>query len=173
MPHVAIRDIAKWTWRDNWFFTDRVNGMHFDFVIFDSLFYPILFIEINGTAHDDPKVQERDRFKRALAEKLDIKLASIDFFESLTDNEIEMRIRNGIINTIPSRMDYAVHAKSSKCGYVKYEIRKNRTSGEFFYGCSEYHKCDPKKRKKCIMSRSIEDIPPLYYGISVENKCSE
>ena len=165
IPHVAFREIFWWGgWQNDWALKNRVTKMHFDFGIYNKDLQPIFFLEIWGKDHkENPKVIERDRFKAEIMKRCGMKLISMDCSESMTDQEIREELISCIKREIPDRQAYAVY-----CPYCKshgknnlMEIKQNKSSGEYFYGCSTYE----KGRKVNCSTLNLEEVPPLYYGI--------
>lgn len=135
IPHVAFREIFKWNWWYNWKITNKVTKMHFDFVIFNSSYSPIICIEIEGKSHDeDPNVIKRDTFKAALLGKNNLKLITINAYDTIPDNEISEKITLSIKNEISSREDYPVYCP--KCNAIM-KIKYNSKTNMPFYGCSK------------------------------------
>lgn len=164
--HVSLRDIFYWgKWEDNWMLTNRVNGMHFDFVVFGYLLdelIPILFIEVQGEKHyTDPKTIERDQFKEKLLEKCSLKLITIDASKTIPDDEISKTVMQHIKNEVPSRDDYNVYCPLCK---APMKIKQRNNDQGYFYGCSKW-KFDGTG---CSGTKSISEVPPLYNGIPIK-----
>lgn len=167
IPHVAFREIFWWGgWKNDWALTNRVTKMHFDFGIYNKDLQPIFFIEIWGKDHkENPKVKERDQFKAEVMKRCGMKLISVDCSESMTDQEIREKLISCIKREIPDRQSYVAycpqckrHGKNSLM-----EIKQNKSSGEYFYGCSTYE----KGREDNCPTLNLEEVPPLYYGIPI------
>lgn len=167
IPHAAPREILSWKWDDNWPLTNKVNSMHFDFVIFEQLFtdnmsvmlFPVLFIEVNGSDHEKKAdVIEKDEFKQKLLEQLGYKLVTIDATKTIPDDSLEQVVIQCIKEAVPSREDYAIHCPKCK---EKMQIKKNHKNQEYFYGCIKWR----SDKTGCTGGRNISDVPPLYDGI--------
>lgn len=159
-----------WKWDDNWILTNKVNRMHFDFVIFEQLFtdkmsvmlFPVLFIEVNGSSHEETtETIERDEFKQKLLEQFGYKLAIIDATKTIPDEELEQVVVKNIKDAVPSRKDYIVHCPVCKKPMI---VKKNKNH-EYFYG----HEFKNSEGKYCS-GINISDIAPLYDGIPIEGK---
>lgn len=157
-PHVAFREIFKWDWKLDWNLTNKVTKMHFDFVIYDNDYMPIMFLEIWGKDHYcDPKVMERDEFKAELLKEHDLKLLIIDMSEEIKNNLLAEKVIRYIKSEIPSRQDYPVYCP--RCHSVM-RLKRNTKTGDYFYGCSAY-----LKQTEHCPTCNVSSIPPLYYGI--------
>lgn len=167
IPHVAFREIFKWNWWYSWKLTNKVTKMHFDFVIFNSSYTPIICIEIAGKSHDeDPNVIKRDAFKAALLRKNNLKLITINTYDTIPDDEIGQKIIQSIKAEISSREDYPVYCP--KCN-ASMKIKYNSKTNMPFYGCSKY-KADGTG---CDGSRDLSSVPPLYDDILDSCKASK
>lgn len=158
LPHIALREIFKWKWESYYKLTNRVTKMHFDFGIYNKNLQPILFIEIYGSDHyNNPRVMENDNFKVALMQQKGLKLITIDFLESVSDEVVRDKLIEHIKKAVPNRCAYAAYCP--RCGNLM-KIRINRNN-EYFYGCSTYN----ENNSVNCPGISVKDIPPLYYGI--------
>lgn len=165
IPHVAFREIFWWgDWWSDRKLTDRVTKMHFDFGIYNKELQPILFIEIQGKQHmEDPKVMERDRFKAEVMKRCGMKLIMVDCSKPMTDQEIREKVNASIKEAVPDRKTCAAYCPNCK-SHGKNSlmiIKRNKSDGTFFYGCSTY---EEGKQEKCP-TLNLEEVPPLYYGI--------
>lgn len=164
IPHIAFSEIFQWEYESNWKLTDKVTKMHFDFGIYDSNYFPVLFIEVDGGDHkNDPEVKKRDKFKSALLKKNDLKLIVIDVSESIPDDEIASVVIQKIKEEVPSREDYRVYCP--KC-HSAMKIKYNRATDDAFYGCSRY-KSD---RSGCNSTKNITEVPALYRDMPISKK---
>lgn len=164
LPHVSFREIFWWgEYKKDWRLTDRVTKMHFDFGIYNKDLQPILFIEIQGKSHtENLEVIERDKFKLEVMNRCGMKLIAIDCSESMTDSEIREKIIARVKKEIPDRKAYAAYCPNCKNhGKNSLMIIKRNKNGTYFYGCSTY---EENKQDNCP-GVSIEDVPPLYWGI--------
>ncbi len=173
-PHVGLREIFIWDWKKINIYEDfRVASMHFDFVIRDKRQWPnhpALVIEVWGKDHYSPEkpwVKRTDDFKQSILKRCKIPLVIINLSETMADEEINKLVESSIKKEVPSREFYTVYCP--KCQAVM-KIVKNRKSGAYFYGCSQY------PTKKCNGRRDIEDIPkintdvaPLYENIPIKS----
>lgn len=165
-PHVGFREIFNWEWKSDWRLTDRVTKMHFDFGIYNGDLQPIFFLELHGKNHKTKKeVIERDKFKAEVMKRCGMKLITMDCSEPMTDQEIKDKLIACIKAEVPDRRAYAAYCPNcKKRGENKLMmIRRNNKDGSYFYGCSTYEK---DKQDNCP-TQNLEDVPPLYYGISL------
>lgn len=165
IPHVAFREIFWWgDWWSDSKLTNRVTKMHYDFGIYNKEMQPILFIEIQGKEHkENPIVIERDKFKAEVMKHCGMKLITIDCSEPMTDYEIREKVVACIKKEIPDRKSYAVYCPNCK-SHGKNSlmvIKRNKSDGTFFYGCSTYEEGKPDK----CPTLNLDNVPPLYYGI--------
>lgn len=168
VPHAAPREILDWEkWEKNWALTNKVNAMHFDFVIHHKDQYvnrPTLVIEVWGGEHySDPKTKERDEFKQSILNKLGIKYIIIDFSQSMSDQNIIENTIECIKKEIPSREHYTVYCPL--CSSVM-EIKTNSITNKKFYGCLKFN--SKEKEHSCKGTRNVIDVPPLYTGIPIK-----
>lgn len=165
LPHVSFREIFWWgDWKSESKLTDRVTKMHFDFGIYNKEFQPIFFLEIQGKEHkENPKVIERDKFKAEVMKRCGMKLITMDCSEPMPDSEIREKVVACIKKEVPARKAYAVYCPNCKSrGKNSLMIlRRNKTDGTFFYGCSTY---EENKQDKCP-TLNLDEVPPLYWGI--------
>lgn len=165
VPHAAPREILDWEeWEKNWTLTNKVNAMHFDFVIHHKDQYvnrPTLVIEVWGSEHySDPKTKERDEFKQSVLKKIGVKYIIIDLSQSMSDQTIIEKTIECIKKEIPSREHYTVYCPF--CSSVM-EIKTNSITNKEFYGCPKYN--SKEKEHSCKGTRNVIDVPPLYNGI--------
>lgn len=168
VPHVATREIFKWKWKKNWTLTNKVNAMHFDFVIHHKdqhVNRPTLVVEVWGSEHySDPKTTERDEFKQSVLKKMGIKYIIIDLSQSMSDQNIIEKTIECIKKEIPSREHYTVYCPL--CSSVM-EIKTNSITNKEFYGCPKYN--SKEKEHSCKGTRNVIDVPPLYNGIPTKD----
>lgn len=156
LPHVGFREIFKWDWNGDSELTIKVTKMHFDFVIYDKRYMPVMAIEVWGKRHrEDWKAKKTDRFKKELLKKCGLKLVIIDASKKIKDKEIDEKIKQQIKKQIPDCKDYPVYCP--KCHSIMKLIYNDKT-GKGFYGCSTYEK---GKRNNCPI-RGLSMVPPLY-----------
>lgn len=164
IPHIAFREVFLWEYESNWKLTDKVTKMHFDFGIYDSNYFPVLFIEVDGGNHNnDPEIIKRDKFKSEILKKNDLKLIVIDAFESIPDDEIASVVIQKIKEEVPSREDYKVYCP--KC-HSAMKIKYNRATNEAFYGCSQYR----SDNAGCSGTKNITEVPELYRDMMISKK---
>lgn len=165
LPHVSFREIFWWgDWKSEPKLTDRVTKMHFDFGIYNKELQPIFFLEIQGKEHkENPKVMERDKFKAEIMRRCGMKLITMDCSEPMSDSEIREKVVMCIKKEVPARKAYAVYCPNCKSrGKNSLMIlRRNKTDGTFFYGCSTY---EENKQDKCP-TLNLDEVPPLYWGM--------
>lgn len=165
VPHAAPREILDWKeWEKNWHLTNKVNEMHFDFVIHhrdQHVNRPTFVIEVWGSEHySDPKIKERDEFKQSVLKKIGVKFIIIDLSQSMSDQTIIEKTIECIKKEIPSREHYTVYCPL--CSSVM-EIKTNSITNKEFYGCPKYN--SKEKEYSCKGTRNVIDVPPLYNGI--------
>lgn len=158
LPHVHFREIFE-TKENYWKIKNRVAHMHYDFVIYNEEFFPVLFIEINGKKHEGKKQEIIDEFKKAVLKKNGMKLVTINLVTSMSDTEIREEVIHGIKRDVPSRNDYPVYCPECK-SFMK--VKRNKKIGSYFYGCSKF------QSSGCRGKRNITDVPALYNNIPIE-----
>lgn len=71
----------------NWFY--KISSKHIDFVLCDSVFFPVLAIELDDSSHDKPKRKERDQQVNTFLQRAGIKIIH---FRNWTPNQIRKDI---------------------------------------------------------------------------------
>lgn len=157
-PHIAFKDIFKIEGKkipgDLY---DKFLKYHFDFVIFDINFIPVLLIEINGSSHTLEWKSDIDKFKKLLSSKCDLPLASIDLLEHLNDREFKIKICRSLVATVDSRRKCNVYCPKCK-NILTYKLNKDR-KGSFYY-CS--HCKNPYSKEPKHLTFDESKIPPLF-----------
>ncbi len=165
LPHVSFREIFWWgDWKSDQKLTDRVTKMHFDFGIYNEELQPIFFLELQGKKHkEDLQVIGRDRFKAEIMKRCGMMLITMDCSEPIPDTEIRERVVTCIRKAIPDRKSYAAYCPNCKRHGRNslMIIKRNKTDGTFFYGCSTYE----ENRQDNCPTLNLDDVPSLYWGI--------
>lgn len=164
IPHVALREIFRWQWDDDWYLTNRINAAHFDFGIYDSSLNPVVFIEVIGKKHkDDLQTKNRDEFKEELLRKNGLKLIWIDACKAIPDAELKNLVRKIIMNEVPDRNSYPMYCPLC---HSKMQLLQNSKSKEYFYKCPLCKReNNSDKNKTYDVIKDIEQVPFLYEGI--------
>ena len=157
IPHEAFSNLFYWKWEDDWKLTDRVTKAHFDFVIYNNNFMPIVLIEVNGSTHkSSPNRMEMDEFKRKLAAEKGVKLISLDATKTIGNiqQEVEERIRH----EFPDRDSCPTYCPTCH-SRIRMILQRNKSTNEYFYRCVN---------KECGTTHSLgrsgdyRKIAPLY-----------
>lgn len=161
IPHVNFLDVFNIINADkevSALLRNIVCKYHFDFVIFDSRFQPVLFLEINGSMHTKKSKAEVDALKRKLfSDYGDLNLLEIDLFDSVTDEILEEKIKSTLQSTIDSRRKYRAYCPYCK-GALIYKYRKDGTAA--FYLCE---RCENPLHPDKNKTFNVSDIPPFIF----------
>lgn len=152
VPHETLAKIFQCEWtEENKKITSKLNYCHYDFVVYNSDFCPVMLMEVNGSKHQKDKYTiVNDNMKKKIAAKKKLKLVCIDFSDSIPDNEIKDKVEKSIREAIPDKD--SVPAYCPKC-HAMMALRQNRSTMEWFYSCPNKHKNN---------TYSAYKIPPLY-----------
>lgn len=162
IPHVAFQDVfsIKEETINMSDIQNQIRKYHFDFVIFDSNFLPVLLIEINGRYHTQSYKKNIDAFKRQLVSLCDgLQLIEIDFFESNKDEELKEIIEKSLYGHITSRNKYPAYCPICY-SKLKYLYRTDGTAA--FYMCP---KCRKKNQPEKNRTYDEDKIIPLLKGM--------
>lgn len=163
MPHVAFQDLflIKEDTLNISEIRNQIQKYHFDFVIFDSNFLPVLLIEVNGRYHTQASKKETDAFKRQLVSLSgnNLQLIEIDLFDSNNDEELKETIEKSLYGHITSRNKYPAYCPICH-SVLTYLYRKDGTAA--FYKCP---KCRRKNQPEKNKTFNEEEIFPLLKGM--------
>lgn len=148
IPHVGLREIFNWDWKDG-SIPKSIAKMHFDFVIYNKDYQPVLVIEIWGKDHkDNPLVEIHDGFKEKLLKKLKLNpIVVIDLKEFIPDEQLKELVISKI-------NDAELNVYCPACG-APMQIKTNKTTMEKFYGCTKYYD------NGCTQTRKLGETPTL------------
>lgn len=128
----------------------KVVSYHFDFVIFDAWYHPVLIIELNGGTHQQKEYKnEIDSFKRQVVaaicagNKENIKLIFInELCKSLTDDELIEIIRDKLNAEIKHRINLPAY-----CLYCGALLQYRKGKQCWYYECKQADCTAPKDHR--------------------------
>lgn len=153
----------------------KVATYHFDFVVFDAEFHPVLIIELNGGMHQQKEYKKKiDSFKKQVTDSIcsggkeKIKLIFIDeLCKPRTDDELIEIIRNNLKVELGDRVKYPTY-----CHYCGYMMDYKKGPHGWYYECCQRDCTAPTNRnnRRIIGEKNVDKLPPAILNVDVRDE---
>lgn len=128
----------------------KVTSYHFDFVVFDAWFHPVLIMELNGGMHQQKDYKKKiDSFKKRVLEEVcadgkeKIKLIFVDeLCKSKTDDELIEIIRDKLKAEMRDRVNCPAY-----CIYCGSLLHYQKGEGGWYYECKQTDCAAPRNKR--------------------------
>ena len=101
IPHTSLVDLFSYDNDTTEYNIYKFLGYHVDFTIFDSIYYPVLSIEVNGILHQYNYQREIDNKKKKLFDYFKIPLITIDIPEECSNEEAIVILNQKLSDILP------------------------------------------------------------------------
>ncbi len=153
----------------------KVTSYHFDFVVFDAWFHPVLIMELNGGVHQQKDYKKKiDSFKKRVLDEIcadgkeKIRLIFVDeLCKSKTDDELIEIIRDKLKVELNDRVKYPTY-----CCYCGYMMDYKKGPHGWYYECCQKDCTAPTNRnnRRIIGEKNIDKLPPAILKLDLQEE---